>query len=316
MLLQGYKSHGNPWDHLRSFLNALQFARDNEIQLAITHDSWAMNAITYMYMVHGEIDAWKPRIEHTLCVKIFRSAEEMRKENWRRFGIFGGILGVDMQRDLAEYFSSYLSPNNPKDETVSQHLYALRTLFHNHNSGMGIDQNKREVGDMCSGLNSLFLAESRSSTVYSVIHHEYLDGLRGRHLLEGVAFLTESDPMAALDMQPDYVKSILAPLGMLNHPIVIITDNQNKVGLRRLMADPDIGPLIQIVPEEACWLGGDITLGALANVFIGNQASSLSTFIARSRVSMGFGNNYLFRAKDVNGQWTTVCGDECLFLKN
>ena len=51
-------------------------------------------------------------------------------------------------------------------------------------------------------------------------------------------------------------------------------------------------------------------------MFIGNPASSVSGFIAKSRVSLGFGNNFLHRAKDENGEWTTVCGDDCLFAKD
>ena len=64
---------------------------------------------------------------------------------------------------------------------------------------------------------------------------------------------------------------------------------------------------------EGCWLGGDITLAVMSNVFIGNPASTFSTFIAKSRLALGFGHNELYRAKDPDGKWRTVCGDHCIF---
>lgn len=83
--------------------------------------------------------------------------------------------------------------------------------------------------------------------------------------------------------------------------------------IEKLAADPDIGPQLRMVPEDASWYGGDTTLAVMANAFIGNPASTMSAFIAKSRAALGMGHNYLYRARDENGEWTTVCGDECLF---
>jgi hypothetical protein len=57
-----------------------------------------------------------------------------------------------------------------------------------------------------------------------------------------VSAATGCDPVAALEMEPEYVKAILEPLGMLNHPIVFMTDHQRPEILERLMADPDLPP--------------------------------------------------------------------------
>ena len=43
-----------------------------------------------------------------------------------------------------------------------------------------------------------------------------------------------------------------------------------------------------------------------ANVFIGNPASTMSEFIARSRVALGFEYNYLCLARNKHGQWDRV----------
>jgi len=110
-------------------------------------------------------------------------------------------------------------------------------------------------------------------------------------------------------MKPEYVKSILAPIGMLVHPIVIISDNQkgSKEALDRLLKDPEIGPMVRVVPKEARWKGGDMTLAVMANVFIGHPSSTLSGFIAKSRAALGFGHsNYVHLAKDKTGKWKRV----------
>ncbi|KAL7542918.1 hypothetical protein ACHAXR_012360, partial [Thalassiosira sp. AJA248-18] len=169
--------------------------------------------------------------------------------------------------------------------------------------------------DMCSGIKSVF-GEDRASAIYSVIHSRRLEGKPGLRLLGNLSSLSGCDPVAALEMRPDYIKSILEPLGMLKFPIVIITDGQDLRVLQRLMDDPELGPLIRLVPREARWIGGDVTLATMSNVFIGNPASSFSGFITKARLSLGFGHSYLFRAKDKNGEWRTVCGDHCVFDKS
>ena len=97
--------------------------------------------------------------------------------------------------------------------------------------------------------------------------------------------------------------------GMLDKPIIFITDNQRPEILERLLADPDIGPNLLLKPEEVGnWAGGDITVADLANVFIGNPASTFSGFITKSRVALGYTNNYLLRKKKEDGKWGDVCG--------
>merc|ERR1719296_147762 len=167
---------------------------------------------------------------------------------------------------------------------------------------------------MCSGLDSIFGSETYSTT-YSVIHSRSLEGDPGMRLLSRIARNSGCDPMAALDMDPQYVKAILEPLGMLRHPILFITDHQRPEILEKLKADPDIGPNIHLIPTEASWVGGDITAAIMSNVFIGNPASSFSGFIAKSRVALGFDTNFMFRTKTVDGGWVDVCDHRCIFDK-
>lgn len=165
---------------------------------------------------------------------------------------------------------------------------------------------------MCSGIDAVF-GNEKSHVIYSVIHSRHLEEL-GPDILGGICTETKAkcDPMAALEMRPDYIKSILAPLGMLRHPIVLITDGQDFSVVQRLMADEEIRPMLRVVPEESSSIGADLMLGVMSNVFIGNPASSISGFIAKSRLSLGFGQTYLFRNK-TEGVWVTSCEEGCVF---
>lgn len=121
------------------------------------------------------------------------------------------------------------------------------------------------------------------------------------------------DENGALDMSPDYVKSILRPMGFLNHTIVLITDGDDVSVVQRLLTDSEIRPLLRMVPIDKSWVGGDWALGIMADVFIGNPVSTFSTFIAKSRLSFGFGHSYLYRSKNDYGKWISSCGDGCVF---
>mmetsp|Transcript_29515 Transcript_29515/g.62635 ORF Transcript_29515/g.62635 Transcript_29515/m.62635 type:complete len:462 (+) Transcript_29515:110-1495(+) len=305
LVLEGYATYGRTGNQLRTIIRAMHYTRDNDLQLVIMYNSWAMDVILQFFMTDRNGDNnedWESRLEMMLCAKIMHQPEELK--GWK-------VVLLDTQKLFV-----YQSPS-PQDEYVAGHSHTLRTFFHHYNTGEGTDQLGRTVRDMCSGIDSLFAKEeeeSQGSAIYSVIHLRLLEH-DGKKILGYVAKATGCDPLAALAMRPDYVKSILAPLDMLKHPIVVITDGENNFALQRLKADPDIGPVLRVVPKESIWFGGDVTLGVMANVFIGNPASTLSGFIGQSRKALGFGHNYLFRAKDENGGWYTVCGDDCLYGK-
>lgn len=227
----------------------------------------------------------------TTTAKIIKSPEELENYNV-------------LEMTTKELFG-YTSPI-PYDQYVASTQHSIRSLFQNYNT-------KQTKKDMCSGINALF--SDHKKALYTVIHSRHLEGAPGLRLLSKVCRHAKCDPTAALEMRPDYIKSILRPLHMLQHPIVLITDGQDFSVIQRLMADKEIAPILRVVPEEASWIGGDLTLGIMSNVFIGNPASTFSTFIAKSRLSLGFGQNYLFRRKTAEGEWVTSCGDACVFDK-
>ena len=128
-------------------------------------------------------------------------------------------------------------------------------------------------GDLGSGIDSLFGVQDRNAAVYSVIHLRYLEGKPGISILSEVSKLTGCDPRAALDMRPEYVKSILEPLGMLDHPIVVITDGQSRFFLHRLRMDKDIGPMLRVLRSTGGVLEGAKDAGLRAHHLTGEAAS-------------------------------------------
>ncbi len=286
------------------FLHALQIARDNDIQLGIINhpDTWVFKMITEMWMsVQG--DGWEAQFEEAFCVKIFQSREEVKGYN---------VFDVPT-KDLFMYNS-----NLPLVDYIGHQAHYLQTLFRHYNHGQGAMVDGSPVQDMCSDLNKIF-GKHYKETLYTVVHQRSLEGYPGVKAMQRMKRRSGCDVRGALTMGPDYIKSILKPLGMLQHPIVLISDGEDPTVLERLQRDPQISKVLKVVTHTDGWIGGDITLAVMSNVFIGNPASTFSGIIAKTRLALGFGHNYMFRAKDesrskdLTGQWYTVCGDTCVF---
>lgn len=262
---------------------------------------------------------WRHQFEEALCVKIFDTTSELEGweiEHWDNLSTLGegrGTLGMDKDYLTSKKMFVYTS-QAPLLEYIAHQSKILQTLYRNYNTGEGTTSRPWEkVRNMCSGIESIF-GEDRNNEIYSTIHLRSLEKA-GVRLMERMSSSSGCHPTAALEMEPEYIKSILRPLGMLKFPIVLITDGQNFDAIRRLVNDPDIGPRLKLVTEAASWVGGDITLAVMSNVFIGNPASTFSGIIAKSRLALGFGHSYLFRAQNEEGEWRDTCGDTCVFDK-
>ena len=131
------------------------------------------------------------------------------------------------------------------------------------------------------------------------------------------------DRSAPCELYPSYVHSILKANGngMLDAPIYIITDGFNPEIVHRIENDPVIGKNVKTVPITDSWVGGDMMLGVLADVFIGTPTSTFSENIARARISFGFDakTNYLRplerneTERDQDGAWEFHCQTtECM----
>ena len=314
LLIEGGASYGRTGNNLIEFLHAVQISRDQGIQLGATSQSWAMELITNLWFetrggntpeAHAEIDMF----ERTFCIKVFHTEQEL--EGWV-FKTIGREKEKNTFKETARMFR-YRSPL-PLAEYMSSQLDLFRRLFSNYNTGHGVNSLGHPTQNMCAGLEALFPAEERASAIYTAIHSRHLEGRAGLNMLGLEAKNTGCDPTAALEMRPEYIKGILAPLGMLQYPIVFISDGEDLTVLERLLADPEIGPQIRVLDQNATSLGGDITMAIMSNVFIGNPASTFSGFIGKARLAFGKGHNELWWAVDPStGHWRRVCGDNCLF---
>jgi len=304
LVLDEMQTFGRTGNNLIEFLHSFQYAKDHDVVLAIKRGTWVTHLLPIMWMAiqDHDMDAWIDFVEKAFCVKIFRDYDDLTQ--------YKKIIHMET-RDLFLY--RYKGDDlNSYVESTGQ---IIRILWRSYNKGVGLSMRQKPVGDMCSVLEAIFGSEKHSA-VYSVVHSRTMEGDPGLRLLGQIANRSGCDPVAALNMEPEYVKAILAPLGMLDHPILFITDQQRPEILEKLLADPEIGPNIRLIPDEASWVGGDITVAVMANVFIGLPASTFSGFIAKSRVALGFDATYLFRKKNKAGEWVDACDEHCIFDKH
>ena len=308
-LIEGQDPFGRTGNKLLGFLHALEKARKTGRFVGIVMDSWILPVITnfFMSIQDDDIDEWKHRMEKTFCIKIIAHGELPKYTNLLR-------------RSAKEIFVYTGNSDDDLEEYIDFQTYHIRNLFRHYNNGEGVNSENFKVRNMCISLDEIFGGDGKRSQLYSVIHSRSfnsrpLERKSGMQQLSRICAKAGCDPIAALDMQPEYIKAILRPLGMLEHPIVLIADGQDFSVAERLLNDPEIAPMLKLVPNRAKWIGGDITLAIMSTVFVGNPASTFSGFIAKSRIALGLDNTFMFRASNGNGEWENTCEDRCIFSK-
>lgn len=156
-----------------------------------------------------------------------------------------------------------------------------------HNRGYGYVHSGLRARDVCAGLDRFF-HERAGAARYTVLHARYLDG-NATGILERMAStvgLTVEG--GALYLSPGYVKAILGPLGMLDYPVVLLSDGQLRSVERGLLNDPVLGPRLMTLSDRAALDGAEVALAVLADVFVGNPASATAGFVARARHALGY----------------------------
>ena len=322
-----YHTYGQTGNNLIELLHVMQYAHDHNYLLAMKQFTWPIYLITMMWLEFPNNNndgwgLWKQHVEQALCVKIVNDERDLHPykevihmENTKELFF---MIPTDNGGGGDDESSSSL------DEYIEYQSFILRGLFRSYNRGLGLSASKRgnkylPSQNMCSSLESIFGVISESGknnshddTSYTVIHSRSQVG----HNLKAVARRTGTHIDAAMKMEPEYIKSIIRPLGMLTRPIIYIGDGKQPEVLARLLADTEIGPFVLSVPNDASWVGGDITLGTMSTVFIGNPGSTFSGFIAKSRLALGFTDTYMFRKWDKEREgWVNSCDNSCIFDK-
>jgi hypothetical protein len=303
LLLRNDGKFGHIGNQFNSLLHAFDYARDHNLHIGMLFHSWAMDVIHTMFYESVDFDILTVDMEVDFGILLVRNQSQL-------------LLYDEVISKNAEQLYFYKSSNKNVDswrDTMSMHKSILQQLFHRYNRGYGYVHNGLRAKDVCATIDMFF--KDRLSTIkYSVIHAQNMDG-NAIWKLEQIAKTTGiTIEGGAGTMSPAYVKAILKPLGMLEHPIILLSDGQLPGIERALLNDAIIGPRLMVLSDRVALDGGDITLAVLSDVFIGNPASVTSGFIARVRMTLGYSDasTQLFRRKRIH-QWYSVCNEDCVF---
>jgi len=303
LLLRNDGKFGHMGNQINSLLHAFDYARDHKLAIGILFHSWAMDTIQTMFYETSDFEDLERDLLEDLGILVIRNQTQLE-----------GYSEVISQNSQQLYF--YRTSNQGMDtwkETMHVHIAFLRRLFLRYNRGYGYVHNGLRAQDVCATID-MFFHERTSEAKYTVIHSRYLDGNAEWRLAKMAKTVGLTVEGGALYMGPAYIKAILKPLGMLEYPIILLTDGQLPGVERGLFNDPIIGPNMMVLSNKVFLDGADVALAVLSDVFIGNPASVTSGFIARTRHALGYSekSTQLFRRKRIH-QWYSVCNEECVF---
>jgi len=309
------KIHGRTGNQIRGFFHAFDYARDRNGPLVIHDTGFPMDStlrILYMGLEN------RTELQERLGVLLYDTVDEAYREKMH-------LLGTRWARDYVSTNEEYT-----QFDSIQHRHYLIQQLYRMTAKEMELHPNSTGTADMCASFHAYFgknvekdgvpQKEEEGGGVYQRVTEKYT--IIHSRSFEGKQFLEEAhkhygvDPHASTDYPPDLITKILAPLGMANNSILMITDGQNTEVIDRLSADPAIGPHFRVVPQEVSTMAGDIMLGILSEVFIGNPASSFSQYITMVRYALGFDHSYLYvRRHPLDGSWETFCSDETCFYQ-
>ena len=300
VLLQSDGVYGGIGEQFNSFFHAYDMAYDSKTPLAITTDSWVWDTLFpmflgYRFLLRGDkLDF----LGSLLNAKIVASQAELESS---------GVKALRAAPNGLFYIrSKNLSPEQVRDHRNTM----LRKLF---------QYPARNSKDVCSAIETLVgkTPESIKTAKYTVLH---VSPTSVKTWLPKLNEVSNRDHAAALDMAPEYVKSILDPLGMLRHDVIVMESGAeaNTEVSQRLFRDADLATSLKKVPESVKDLGSYVYLAVLSDVFLGNPVDMLCLWIARMRCALGMKNTFvLTEKKSVDGkdQWVSYLDSaNCLEL--
>lgn len=287
--------------HISCFFHAYDVAFDNKSDLHITKDAtWIWQMIFPMFLgpfdVVDKNEESRKLMEDILGITIVESENDAKLE--------GKEVIITAANGLYWSRTQGLTSTQIRDHRNS----ILRKLFRHPSDRGDEDENA------CSAINSLVGKKKNENLVDSKYSVVYLSPKGVRSYLGKLNDSTGHDHSATLDMTPDYVKSILQPLDMLQSDIFIIENGEVDEEVdERLFNDADLSAVMQKVPDEVRHVGSSVYLSVLADVFIGNPVDHLSLWIARMRFALGKKNTFVFTEKktvDGEDKWVSYVNEE------
>ena len=290
---------GHIGNQINSLLHAYNYARDHQLELGTTFHGWVIEAIQFMGYESNDNKELRNEMRNELGITIIRNSTDLVE--------YDEVIQLTA-KDL--YF--YKSPGDNWEANMNFHIGILRRIFLRYNRALGYAHHGLRATNVCRTLDDLFPG-SRSSIKYSVIHSRFMEG-RAEFKLNQLAKTSGLTPHGPLEMSPKYVRMILKPLGLLNHPIILFSDGELPSVEQGLMRDPVIGPKLIVLGNKISLTGPDVALAILSDVYIGNPASVTSGYIARSRYALGYNEEqtYMFRKEHLD-KWISVCNAKCIF---
>lgn len=309
------KVYGRTGNQIQEFFRAFDLARDRGGALVVHGEGFPLD-LTLRQLYLGLDNATV--LAEKFGVAFYEELEEVDRGNLR-----------EVWMEEAYHYVGKHEGYNLAD-AIEHRKYVIQELYRTTAREMELHPDSPGVATMCSSLHSFFGRDDGMSAdedelrklgvtkeitkKYTVIHSRKLEAMGARFMAKAHEVFGV-DARAAMDLPPDLIRTILSPLGMDTSSVLMITDGQSKDPIDRLLADPHLGPHVQVVPSEISTLTGDIMLAILADVFVGSPVSTFSMYIAQARYALGIGNSYLFHRRDAEGTgWETFCNDEaCLY---
>jgi len=296
-------------NHINAIFHAVDYSNDIGAYLVIFRNSWAERSLMTLF---GEsslivsLELWGIFLIQDMSELVYRFPHE-------RYQVF-----LNKSFDMYYYHTS--APLHLKQER--RHTI-LRYLWSHPSRGKNGSQTFR---DMCSVAQTVL----NPNESYMVIHSRWMtnNGCLGRMgsfaarlktlRSDQIPYGIELDRKAPCLLSPSYIKNIIRTNNFDGKRIFIITDGKNPGIVQSLKEDKDIGPYVTTIPRSLSWVGGDMMLAVLADLFVGSPISTLAGNVARARVALGFNatTNYLFPRKKESEKvdsWEFFCDDRCLY---
>lgn len=159
--------------------------------------------------------------------------------------------------------------------------------------------------DVCTGLIDTVLGADKKNKIV-VIH--VASG--SRELLPEFNKSYGKDQSAAVEMTPDYIKTILKQIGDKDHDIYLIDgdgDGGDTAVHDQFAKDSELKGKVKAIKAG---LGEKIYLATLAEAFIGSPVSQMGLWIARFRMALGMGKNTFVLTEKKGDRWESLLSQE------
>ena len=285
VLVQGNFPFGNTL--IVGLFHAIDLAYDKQCEVYITKScTWIWDVITPWFYgkEYTRDDAFYKTMEEVFGIHV---VDDPVNDNMKAFGKtkVNGLNSMGAFKTRSQQLTAEQLRN--RRDTIFRNLFAL-------------------PNPQCDNINAAGM--NKAHAMYTFIDVPFDDAWNAR-----VQEFTGHEHNEVFDMKPEYVKSILKPLNMLEHPIFLqMSSSENdpeREEVKRLIQDPELKTDTKDVTN-------DLYMAVLADVFIGNPCSHWSLMVARMRLAFGLKNTFVYTERQGDKWVSFVEEDNYLELYN